>query len=298
MSVEVVVVGAAGVDTCVYLTGEVDPSADATFTTNRDGVGQAGGYAARGYAALGLRTAYCGGLGDDEAGRLVRRVLEGEGIDLSTCFLAPAGTARSVNLMSPDGGRRAFYDGRADPDPGPDLTAVVRLLRRARLCHLNIPDWARRVIPVAREAGVPVVCDLQDVRSADDRYRQDFVDGADVLCFSTANGVNPHLLMQQYWQRRPQLVLVAGLGSLGCAVGVAGEVVHHPAPDSPLAVVDTNGAGDALAVGFATAYLLEGLPSAQAAERGQRAARVTCAQRLPKQALATRADVTARPGAS
>ncbi len=254
-------------------------------------MGQAGGYASRGYAALGLRTAYCGALGEDEAGRLVCQVLRSEGIDLSACFVDPAGTARSVNLMSPDGRRRAFYDGRATPGLRPDLTAAVRLVREARLCHLNIPDWARQMVAPARAAAVPVVCDLQDVRSADDPYRQDFVDGADVLLFSAANGIDPEDLMRQYWRRRPELVLVAGLGERGCAVGVAGEVTRHPPPPSPLPVVDTNGAGDALAVGFATGYLLERLTVAQAARRGQLAARVTCAQRLPKRALATPAEL-------
>jgi sugar/nucleoside kinase (ribokinase family) len=49
-------------------------------------------------------------------------------------------------------------------------------------------------------------------------------------------------------------------------------------PGIELPVVDTNGAGDALAVGFLTAHQLEGRPVEESVLRGQLAARWTCAQ--------------------
>jgi len=54
---------------------------------------------------------------------------------------------------------------------------------------VNIPNWAREVLPIAREAGATIACDLQDVTSADDPYRLDFVDGADIVFFSAAKSV-------------------------------------------------------------------------------------------------------------
>jgi acarbose 7IV-phosphotransferase len=280
---DVVVVGAAGIDTCVYLgDNDVDLSRDATFTDNRDGVGQAGGYASLGYAALGYRTAYIGAIGDDEAGAMLRNGLTAEGIDLGGCFYDPAGTARSVNLMHRDGRRTGFYDGRGNPMVMPDLAAVEQVLVGARLVHVNIPNWARRVVPLARAAGAAVICDLQDVYAADDPYRADFIAGSDVVCFSTANTGDPEPFIRALSQRRPELIMLAGMGAGGCAVGVDGHVWNFAIPPSNLPVLDTNGAGDALAVGFATALLLEGLSVDEAVDRGQRAARLTCSQRTPK----------------
>ena len=70
---KVAVVGNVGVDTNVYLYGEdIDFSVEANFTENIDYVGQAGGYAGRGYAQLGKRTAFIGYVGDDYSGRFVR----------------------------------------------------------------------------------------------------------------------------------------------------------------------------------------------------------------------------------
>jgi hypothetical protein len=52
----VVVIGNIGIDTNVYFSGDrIDLTVEANFTSNIDMIGQAGGYASRGYAALGYR---------------------------------------------------------------------------------------------------------------------------------------------------------------------------------------------------------------------------------------------------
>lgn len=124
VSREVGVIGNAGSDTNIYLYGaDIDFSVEANFSQNIDYVGQAGGYAARGYAALGRRSAYIGALGDDACGRMVRERFERDGIDGSGMFHDPLGTARSVNLMYRDGRRKNFYDGKGHMDLRPDLDA-------------------------------------------------------------------------------------------------------------------------------------------------------------------------------
>ena len=112
MPFEVVVVGNAGVDTNVYLQGqEIDFNEESNFTENIDYLGQAGGYASRGYNRLGKRTAYIGYVGDDHYGRFVRQTASKDGIDTTGLFIDPAGTARGVNLVTPDGRRKNFYNG-------------------------------------------------------------------------------------------------------------------------------------------------------------------------------------------
>lgn len=294
---DVVVIGNAGVDTNVYLYGEdVDWSVEANFTQNIDYLGQAGGYASRGYAALGRRTAFIGALGDDHNGRFVREGLEREGIDTSGIFLDPQGTARSVNVMYRDGRRKNFYDGRGHMELEPDLAAFREILAGARLAHFNIPNWARRLLPLARELGVTIACDLQDVVRADDPYRQDFIAAADVLFFSTANQASPESLAWHLLEQRPELVIVMGMGPQGCAVATRDGLSSYPPVELDLPVVDTNGAGDGLAVGFLTSYVLDRLPLAEAARRGQIVARYTCAQRAPKASLLDAATLESLAG--
>jgi sugar/nucleoside kinase (ribokinase family) len=289
---DVVVIGNVGIDTNVYPHGdEVDWSVEANFTRNLDCVGQAGGYASRGYARLGLRTAFVGYVGDDFCGRFVREELARDGIDLSALFVDPAGTSRSVNFMYRDGRRKNFYDGGSHMTLSPDLDRCREVLARARLAHFHLPNWARRLLPLARELGVVVACDLQDVVSLPDAYRQDFIDAADVLFFSAVNHADPTPLVQALRGGRPDRLVVAGMGARGCALGTGDEVRLFAPAALDIPIVDTNGAGDALAGGFLDAWALQGLPPAEAVRRGQIAARFTCGIRSSSSSLITRAEL-------
>ncbi len=291
---EVVVLGCAGVDTNVFLPGhEVDWTVEANFTENLDTPGQAGVYASRGYAALGRRTAFIGNLGDDACGALVRAALARDGVDTRGVFTDPTGTARSVNVMSPDGRRKNFYDARAS-HLRPDPTLSRELLAGARLAHVHLADWARHLLPLARQLGVVVACDLQDVVDLDDPYRRDFIREADILFFSAANHGNPDPLIRAFLQGNPDRIVLAGMGAEGCALGTSAGITRHPPEPSDQAVVDTNGAGDSLAVGFLVSHVLEGRSLSESIRRGQLAARHCCTLRGTSEGLITAPDLEAR----
>lgn len=291
---EVVVVGNAGVDTCVYPYGdEIDWSVEANFTENLDTVGQAGGYASRGYARLGRRTAFVGHVGADAAGDLVRRTLEADGVDTRALFVDPAGTARSVNFMYRDGRRKNFYDGKGHMSLSPDLGACRAVMDGARLAHFNLPNWGRTLLPLAGGLGLTVACDLQDVVDPADPYRRDFVEAADIVLCSAANH-EPERLAESLWARRPGLLVVVGMGARGCALGAGGRVRRFPPVPHEKPVVDTNGAGDGLAVGFLTSWVLEGRPLEESVLRGQVVARHTCTLRGTSDGLLDAAEVEER----
>ena len=62
---DVVVVGIADIDTNVYLGAPWGWATRLFFTDKLDGVGQSGGYCARGFARLGYRPAFVGYVGAD-----------------------------------------------------------------------------------------------------------------------------------------------------------------------------------------------------------------------------------------
>lgn len=282
--------GNAGVDTNVYLPGDaIDDTLEGAFADTVDYVGQAGGYSARGFAQLGRRTAFVGALGDDWAGAMVRAALARDGVDTSAVFTDPAGTARSVNLVFRDGRRRNFYDGRGHRQLRPDLADAGRAFAGARLVVFHLPDWARPLLPAARAAGAVVACDLQDAVTLDDPYRADFVAAADVLFVSAANLADPADAVRRL--ARGRRAAVCGLGAAGALVAVGGGVRHVPPPSVDLPVVDTNGAGDGLAVGFLDAFVLDGVDVEEALRRGQLVARWTCAQRGSTDTLVSRAQL-------
>ncbi len=285
---EAVVVGNAGIDTNVYLPGaDIDFNVEANFTENIDCVGQAGGYASRGFARLGCRTAFIGYVGDDHNGRLIRETFAADGIDTSALFLDPTGTAHSINLMYRDGRRKNFYDGKGHLTAQPNLEACRAVLSQTRLAHFNIPNWGRYLLPIAKEHNVIISCDVQDVVDIHDPYRRDYVEQADILFFSAANYDDPTPLINAYWSLKSALVMVVGLGSRGCALGAAGKVQFFQPVQLDQPVIDTNGAGDSLAVGFLTSHILQNYSLEDSILRGQIAARHKCAQRASSSNLIT-----------
>ncbi len=285
---DVAVVGNVGIDTNVYFPeGDVDFTAESNFTENIDYVGQAGGYTSRGFSRLGLRTAFVGYLGDDASGHLIREEFAGDGIDTTAVFIDPAGTSRSINFMYGDGRRKNFYDGKSHCALAPDLEVCRSILAKSTLAHFNIPDWARHLLPLAKELGLTISCDIQDVPLAGDAYRKDFVEYADVLFFSAVNHDRPGDLIEAFLQTKPNQIVVAGMRANGCAVGTASGLEFFPAVQLEAPVVDTNGAGDGLAVGFLSSYVFKGCSVHDAILRGQIVARHTCSQRASSSNLMT-----------
>lgn len=285
---EVVVVGNVGIDTNVYVAGsDIDFTVESNFTENLDCVGQAGGYSSRGYAQLGRKTAFIGYAGDDYQGRFIRREFARDGIDTTALLIDPAGTSRSINFVYQDGRRKNFYDGKGHMDLQPDLGLCRTVLAGSRLAHFSLPNWARQLLPMARELGLTIACDIQDVITIDDAYRQDFVEQADILFFSAVNQADPAPLMDAFLALNPAQIVISGMGARGCALGTRKGVEYFSAVEMEAPVVDTNGAGDGLAVGFLTSYVLEGYSLHDSIRRGQIAARHTCTQRASSSSLIT-----------
>jgi sugar/nucleoside kinase (ribokinase family) len=289
---DVAVVGNVGVDTNVYLHGQdIDFTVESNYTTNLDYVGQSGGYSSRGYAQLGMRTAFVGYVGDDHNGDLIRTEFAKDGIDTTALFVDPLGTGRSINFMYKDGRRKNFYDGKGHMDLRPDLDLCRLVLSQSRLAHFSLPNWARLLLPVARELGLPVACDIQDVVSVDDPYRQDFIRYADILFFSATNYPDPTPLIETFLAASPGQIVIVGMGARGCAVGGRAGLRFFPAVEIEAPVIDTNGAGDSLAVGFLSSFVLDGYSLQDSILRGQIAARHACAQKASSSTLLSTAEL-------
>jgi len=277
---DMTIIGGIGIDTNIYLHGEeIDFSVEMNFSENLDYVGQVGGYAARLSARLGNRTAFIGFVGDDYNGRFASEVLHDDGINHDALFIDPHGTKRAVNFMYPDGRRRNFYDGKGSMETKPDPMICNRILGKTTVAHFSIVDWARTLLPVAKRFGSTVSCDIQDIVTMNDAYRKDFIDAADILFFSSANHPDPTPLIRDFLKGKPDRIVMCGMGYRGCMTGTASEIRHHPAVELDTPVIDTNGAGDSLAVGFLTSYLLEGRSLEDSVLRGQLCARHTCSQK-------------------
>ena len=273
-----VVVGAFGIDTNVYTVGD-RRGVEMTFAHTTDGLGQAGCYSALAAVALGASTRAIAALGDDRLGAWVREELEASGVAV-TELRDPQGTHRSINLVAEDGSRRNFFDPRGVSDTAVDLETCRAALEDAAVVRVHLDAWCRQLLTLAAEAGAVISCDLQDMTALDDPYRADYVAAADVLFVSAANLADPARTARELAARRDGRVVVVGAGAEGCLVAYGGGLQRFAAVELPgYPVVDTNGAGDNLAVGFLVARYLDGEPVARAAWRAQLGARWICSQR-------------------
>jgi sugar/nucleoside kinase (ribokinase family) len=138
-----------------------------------------------------------------------------------------------------------------------------------------------------------ISCDLQDIPTLEDPYRQDFIRESDILFFSGSSIDDPAALMQKIISLYPGKILLAGLGERGCALGTKDGIRHYSPIPMDLPIVDTNGAGDSLAVGFLTSYILEKMSLEEAVTRGQICARYACSLKATSSALITREKLEA-----
>ena len=289
---DAIVVGNVGIDTSIFYVDDLSHSSlETNFTSNLDNVGQSGGYAARGFAQLGFRTGFIGSIGDDYLGDHIREQFTRDGIDLSGVFIDPVGTNRSVNLMRHDGTRTSFYDGKGNQDLQPDLARSKSVLARGKIAHFSIPNWARQILPIARDLGLTVTCDLQDIVDLDDPYRQDFIQGADILFFSSVNQVSPEEIMTGILEQDQEKIIISGMGAEGCALATHAGIQYFPPVQMDREILDANGAGDSLAVGFLSGYCLEGKSLEEAVLWGQIAARYACSVKADSSKLITKEEL-------
>jgi sugar/nucleoside kinase (ribokinase family) len=227
-----------------------------------------------GAARLGLTTAFCGVVGEDDAGRLALSLLRERGVDVRACRVDPTTpTAVTVVLARDDDRAILTALGTIDALVADDIP--VELVARARHLHVGstalqprlrpgLPDLFRH----ARAAGTTTSFDA----NWDPEERWDDLDGL----LATADVCFPNLAEGRRWtglddpvevaraiatrataagrstEARPPTVALK-LGRDGALAVLGEEVVHAHAPR--VAVVDTTGAGDSFDAGFVTGML-------------------------------------------
>lgn len=218
-------------------------------------------------ASLGADVTLRTVVGDDDAGRAVLGVLGRAGVEV-IAEVVDGATEQHLNLMDPHGGRVSIYLELPVLDAARHDDRTRAALAAADAAVIDLADHARPLLATAREAGVPVWCDLHDYDGVADFHR-DFLEAADhVFLNDDAFGDREALLVfLKSLDKRP----VATLGADGALAVVAGAV--HRVPAVPVErVVDTNGAGDAFFSGFLVAHLAGAdVPAAMAAGAEQAA---------------------------
>ena len=231
---DVVVVGSANLDLVAHLDHLPTPGETQLAIGYEEHAGGKGLNQAVACARMGAKTAFVGCVGDDDAGAMLRGVLEREGIDTSLLVTVDAPTGRAfINVDKHGENEIVVVSGANVRVTVPALpTAAVVLLQ------LEIPlDVVDGVLRAARAAGATTV--LNPAPAAE--LAPETLAFVDVLLpnetESAALGGKPALL------QRGVRTIVTTLGEHGAAIETAeGRINIAPHRVTP---VDTVGAGDA-----------------------------------------------------
>jgi sugar/nucleoside kinase (ribokinase family) len=230
-----------------------------------------------GCAALGLRAAYAGAVGDDHDGQFVRDTLTASGVDVRWLHVVPETSTRSATiLVDATTGERTVMWHR---DPRLSLTAdQVDAIdaASARVIHVDDTDLdaSLRLARAAREAGRFVTTDID--ASQDGAMALVEVATHAILSehgLATLSGERDAGRGLRALRRRCDGVLCVTLGAHG-SMALDGDILLT-SPGVRVTPVDTTGAGDVFRAGFIRA-LLDGLPMAEILRFANTAAAISC----------------------
>lgn len=226
-------------------------------------------------ARLGLRTTFIGKLGGDDTARAYRARFASGGVDTQRFKHSPLPNARCLIFTTPDAQRTMRTELGAVFSFSPDEVSAADFTG-CRLAHIegyivfNRP-LADAVLAAARAAGCKISLDVASfeiVRMARDWLLGQLKTGLD-LVVANEDEIRelfpdlPATTPEDYAAHARRLASFGGtaavkLGKDGAWIA-RGTELHRIAPVAIADAIDSNGAGDAWAAGFLSAYL-RGLP--------------------------------------
>ena len=225
-------------DVIVRLDDPLVPGDDRMAETRAVAGGQAANVAAWA-AALGADARFVGRRGDDDAGEIVTRALRAHGVDVVGPVSGKTGIVVSI---ASDGDRTMASDRGSAPELTPqDLDAAwfdcdVLHLSGYSLLREPISGAAVEAARCTRAQGGSVAVDVSAWSLVDDVFRARLRELAPDVVFATEREQEAVGVLATRW------VLKRGANGL--------SVDGRDYPAAATAVVDTTGAGDALAAGF------------------------------------------------
>lgn len=295
-------------ETMALLTAE-HPGPLAHVSSMGLGIGGSESNVAIGIQRLGGSAVWCGRIGADSLGQLVRREIRAEGVAVRATDdpVAPTGLMlkerRTMSTQKVNYYRAGSAGSRLEPD---DVDSS--LIMKASILHvsgvtpalsLSAAKTIRHAIDIARSAGVTVSFDLNyranlwTAKDAGDCYRElvpltDVVFAGDeeaALAVGSAGG--PTELARRLAGLGPSQAIIK-LGSEGATASIDGEIYHQAAV--PIEPVDTVGAGDAFVAGY-LAELIIGKSPSQRLELAAQTGAFACLAYGDWEGLPTRAEL-------
>jgi sulfofructose kinase len=242
-------------------------------------------------ARLGAAVALWSRVGEDSAGEAIRAGLAREGVNVDCVRRFPGALSSTSGVFVDAAGERqlANFRGRGLPTDPSWLPLHEVAAAGAVLADVRWPDGTVALFAAARRAGVPSVLDGE---AGGGERMPDILAVTDYAIFSVQGLAD---FAAGPLEESLAAARAAGARHAGVTLGAKGylwrdEAALHHAPAFPVAVLDTNGAGDAFHGGFAFA-LAEGHDLASCVRMAQATAALKCLRRGTRAGLPDRATL-------
>lgn len=248
-----------------------------------------------GLRRLGLRTAYAGRFGDDEAGKIGLESLASEGVDTSRAETIPGAATQIAFIIIDEGsGERTIIWKRDEALSYSESEAPTELAENASVLHLTPHDAtaARRMAAAARSAGAIVSADIDNVFDG----MEELLPLVDILIASADfpsklfGKIEPRPALQKLHDRFGSSVVGITLGQSGSLLLCEGTFIESPGFPAPGGCIDTTGAGDAFRAGLLYG-LLTGKKVEESARFANAVAALKCRSLGARTALPTRKEL-------
>ena len=211
-------------------------------------------------ATLGASVTMTSFSAQDELSYLVKLALDTNNIDAGYVLPWLPQTPQSVVIYDREGKRQVHTDlkdlkKRKYPQP-----MFRQAIKDCDLAVMNNVDFARPLLKIARQKGIPIATDVHVLKDLDDTYNKEFLQAADILFLSGEKlPTTPEKWALEIQKKFDTAIVVIAMGKEGSLLAEkeSGLRVRVEAR-SVRPVVNTVGAGDALFSAFNYFYLKSG----------------------------------------
>ena len=246
------VIGGVSYDTLIHLGNLPKPKSQTIFAKKIiRGIGSTGAGKAIPLAKLGFDVTFHAMIGNDQEGQIIQEILAKENIHF-IYDIDPKGTEQHTNLMSDDGKRISIYTHPQTFEPEVNEQAIKQAILDADIVVMNIINYTRRFIELAKDNDKPLWIDIHDYDGNSD-YHKDYIEAADFLFLSKDLMDHPASFANMMLKKGKQAVIVTD-GPKGATCYQSNEVIHLSSIQ-PEITKDFNGAGDHVLSGYLYAYV-------------------------------------------
>jgi sugar/nucleoside kinase (ribokinase family) len=264
------ITGSATWNSMIYLHQFPDNKPHTLFSKSfHETVGGTGAGKSLSLSRLGFDTTFHTVLGRDLPGELIEEAFLNEKLLLHV-DIDPLGTERHTNLMDDKGQRISILCKPGTFDLKINPSRHEKAISDCDTFVLNINNYCRQFIPIAKKFNKKIWCDIHDYNGYDD-YHKDFIAAADCILFSSDQLEDYLPFMHKLIKEQGKELVICTHGSSGaCALDKDG-VLHECPIAKGFTLIDSNGAGDNFFSGCLYGHL-NNLPVPQMLKLGASAA--------------------------